>query len=468
MSLPFGARFLLLLTLAIVAAPLALVAFAARTGSRPAALAWPALLAAGLVLLVGVPLGLVMLARHRARIVALERGARHLATGDAEARVLELPADELGRLGRAINAVAAEQRGRLEALARERDERERILAHMSDGMASLDGNDRVTHMNARFAELVGRPLPPPAGTPLAEFARVPELEDVVRRARERGASLEVELRLWSPRARLVRATVTPLGAPPAGAAGDGSDANGVLVVLHDLSEVDALNRVRQDFVANAAHELRTPLTSLRGYAETLLDGGLDDAAHRGEFVRVIRDQAVRLEALVADLLSLSELERPGATLKLETLDLRETATRIATMLRPRAAATGLTLEVDPSPPVPVRADRARIEQVLANLLDNAVKYTEKGGVRVRCGRDDVLAWCEVEDTGVGIPAADLPRVFERFYRVDRARSRAAGGTGLGLSIVKHIVALHDGEVSAAARPGGGTVFRFAIPRRDVG
>jgi two-component system phosphate regulon sensor histidine kinase PhoR len=238
----------------------------------------------------------------------------------------------------------------------------------------------------------------------------------------------------------------------------------VLLVLHDLTAMEAANRVRQDFVANVSHELRTPLTSLRGYAETLLGGGLEDADHREGFVRTIHDQAVRLEALIADLLSLAELERPGAGLRLAALDLREVVERQAAALRPRATAAGLALHVEGGEPVPVEADRARIEQVIANLLDNAVKYTERGEISVMLGGDSDRAWCEVVDTGPGIPHEDQPRIFERFYRVDKARSREKGGTGLGLSIVKHIVQLHGGTVTVRSSPGQGSTFRFEIPR----
>ncbi len=326
---------------------------------------------------------------------------------------------------------------------------------MSDGVALIGGDGRIAHMNRALAELLGQPLPARPGTPLAEYARVPELDDVLAQVRAAGAPREAEVRLWGPRQRLVRATATALAGPATGA---------VLVVLHDLSELESLNRVRQDFVANAAHELRTPLTSLRGYAETLLDGGLEDREHREGFVRIIRDQAVRLEELVADLLSLSELERPGATLRLEPFDLREAVMRVTGALRPRALEAGLGFEVEPGGPLEVRADRARIEQVLANLIDNAIKYTERGRVTVRLGADAGRRWCEVADTGPGIPPADQPRIFERFYRVEKGRSREKGGTGLGLSIVKHIVTLHGGSVSVESQAGEGSTFRFEIPR----
>jgi two-component system phosphate regulon sensor histidine kinase PhoR len=418
-----------------------------------------ALAAALSALFLSVPLVLWATGRHVARLALLERTASRLAAGEADTRAREQPADELGRLGRAINAMAAERRARLEALERERDERERILASMSDGVALIGSDGRIARMNRALAELLGQPLPAAPGTPLAEYARVPELDDLLAQVRAEGTGHETELRLWGPRPRLVRASATPLAGGGAGA---------LLLVVHDLSEAETLARVRQDFVANAAHELRTPLTSLRGYAETLLDGGLEDREHREDFVRVIRDQAVRLEALVADLLSLAELERPGATLRLEAFDLREAAARVASALRPRALEAGLAFEFEPGAPLAVRADHARIEQVLANLIDNAIKYTERGRVTVRLGGDGARVWCEVADTGPGIPPEDQPRIFERFYRVEKARSREKGGTGLGLSIVKHIVTLHGGGVSVESRPGEGSVFRFEIPCDPAG
>ena len=238
----------------------------------------------------------------------------------------------------------------------------------------------------------------------------------------------------------------------------------VLLVLHDLTEIEAVNRVRQDFVANVSHELRTPLTSLRGYAETLLDGGLEDEHNRVQFVEVIREQAVRLEALVNDLLSLAELERPDAPQRDAVFDLRVAAARQVTAFSEAARRTGLTLTLEPGEGVPVRAESARLEQVLANLLDNALKYTEHGGVTVRLGSSGTRGWCEVSDTGPGIPQDEQRRIFERFYRVDKARSREKGGTGLGLSIVKHIVALNSGEVSVRSEIGVGSTFRFELPR----
>jgi two-component system phosphate regulon sensor histidine kinase PhoR len=416
------------------------------------------LLAAAIAFLISVPLAFWVTRPLVERALALERIAARVGDGDAAARAREQPADELGRLGRALNLMAAELRKRLTALERERDERERILAHMSDGVALIDADDRVVHANQSLATILGAPLPPAAGTPFQEFARSPELSDLLRAAREHMQPVDLDLRLWTPQQRRVRVTATRLG---------GSEAGSVIMVLHDLTEIELLNQVRQDFVANVSHELKTPLTSVRGYAETLLDGGLEDAENRQGFVRVIREQATRLETLVDDLLSLAELERPDARLRLESFDLRDAVQRQAALLRDRAERAGLALELEPGPPTPVVADRLRIDEVIANLLDNAIKYTERGGIRVRLGSVDSQAWCEVRDSGTGIPAEDLPRIFERFYRVDKARSREKGGTGLGLAIVKHILALHGGRVTAESVVGEGSAFRFELPSRRL-
>ena len=431
-----------------VAEPLEMVRALDRSLLRVSALA------VVIVLLASFLLAFWVSGRFASRVGALEAVSARIGAGDISVRALELPADELGRLGSALNRMSAELRDRLGALERERDEREHILAHMTDGVALLDATNHLVHANASFVELLGAVGPVSSGAPFAELVRAPELEDLLTRARSGQNTVEADLRLWSPRQRFVRAVATRLDA----------ERGEVLLVLHDLTEVERVHRIRQDFVANVSHELRTPLTSLRGYAETLLDGGLEDEARREGFVRVIRDQAERLQALVDDLLSLAELERPEAGLRAERFDLRALLARQVGLFRAAADRAGLALVLEEGEPLELAADRARLEQVVANLLDNAVKYTERGGITVRAGEEGGRVWCEVEDTGPGVPPDDQSRVFERFYRVDKARSRDKGGTGLGLSIVKHILALHRGEVSLRSEPGAGSTFRFELPR----
>ena len=405
-------------------------------------------------LLISVPLLLWVTGWQTGRVRAIAGASERVGEGDFSVRAPERPDDELGRLGAGINRMARELGMRVESLARERDQGSRVLERMVDGVALIDAHGHILRANSALSTLLSVE-PPESGTPLGEFARLPELVKLVESARTSDGPVESAIRAWAPGPKLLRSTAVRLDR-------DGDSA--IVLIVHDLTEAERVNRMRQDFVANVSHELRTPLTSMLGYAETLLHGGLEDLEHREGFVRIIRDQTERLQALVDDLLSLAELEQPSARLRLGPFDLREAAERELETVRERAQRAGLTLELDAPERIEVTADRVRLEQVLANLLDNALKYTERGGITVSVGGNRTRAWCVVRDTGVGIPEEDQPRIFERFYRVDKARSRELGGTGLGLSIVKHIVTLHGGEVSVTSAPGRGSTFRFEIPR----
>jgi two-component system phosphate regulon sensor histidine kinase PhoR len=220
--------------------------------------------------------------------------------------------------------------------------------------------------------------------------------------------------------------------------------------------------LRREFVANVSHELKTPLTSIRGYAETLLSGGLEDEPNRARFVETIRTQAERLEALVEDLLQLADLERPDAALDLKDWDASAIVRDLASSFEDLATRRGLRLEVEARPGIRVRADRKRIEQALRNLLDNAVKYTDSGVITARAERTSSAIRVSVSDTGRGIGPEHLPRLFERFYRAEQGRARALGGTGLGLAIVKHAIQLHGGRVGVDSKVGEGSSFWFEI------
>jgi two-component system phosphate regulon sensor histidine kinase PhoR len=414
------------------------------------------------VLLTGVAAGLALALlvllwrrrRERGRVAALRRELDALAGGAPETRANGRLDDAAG-LGRSLERLKEALVEERRAWDRQRAERDLLLAHVSDAVALLDGDDRILDANRAFADLFGRGVAPAPGSSLSEALRSPEVLDLVREARASASPVDRELRLRGLETRVVEARGTRVTT-----AGPGT----VLLVLRDLTERERQVRIRQDFVANVSHELRTPLTSIRGYAETLLDGGLEDESNRARFVGVIREQATRLQALVEDLLSLAELERPGLELKLSRFDLRLLAQAQIAAFRDRAEVRNLELKLEGGPPAEVLADRGRIEQVLANLLDNAIKYTERGGVRLSVGADARRAWCLVEDTGVGISPGEQPRIFERFYRVDKARSSEMGGTGLGLAIVKHILAQHRGEISVESEPGRGSRFRFELPR----
>jgi two-component system phosphate regulon sensor histidine kinase PhoR len=296
--------------------------------------------------------------------------------------------------------------------------------------------------------------------PFLEVIRNADLHQVLhesRAAAERTVSRH-ELRLSSPVERRLQVNAVPLRLAP--------DETGVVMVLHDVTELRRLEQVRTEFVANVSHELRTPLTAIHGYLETLLGGALEERANARRFLEIVFRHTERLGRLLNDLTDLSNIELGKVSLALEAVRLGEVVESVLAIIGPKADAGRVALATDLPSGLPlVRADRDRLAQILINLVDNAVKYTPEGGrVTVRAGGGARgLVEIAVSDTGVGIPPGDLPRITERFYRVDRARSRELGGTGLGLAIVKHLVLAHGGELRIDSAPGQGTTVRFTLP-----
>jgi two-component system phosphate regulon sensor histidine kinase PhoR len=282
------------------------------------------------------------------------------------------------------------------------------------------------------------------------------------RAAAPGATVERELKLTAPGERVLAVHAAPWTRADAGA--------GVLMVVHDITQLRRLEQVRTEFIANVSHELRTPLTAIRGYLETLLTGALDEPEHARRFLGIALRHTERLGRLLDDLTDLSNIELGRVRLTLGAVSLDAVVESVLALVSAKAEGAHVALERQVPPDLPpVRADHDRLVQILINLVDNAVKYTPRGGrVRVRAERAEGRVRVSVEDTGVGIPAGDLTRVTERFYRVDKARSRELGGTGLGLAIVKHLVLAHGGELGIESEAGQGTSVRFTLPAAPTG
>ncbi len=367
--------------------------------------------------------------------------------------------DELGALDRSLLKMAGQTRILIERARVESARREAILASMVEGVLAVDNQLRVTFCNQALARLAGTRMPP-SGTPLMELIRDTALQETLTEVIRSGQPAKRHLQIpASSNGRSFELQAAPLstGHRPV-------DRSGAIAILHDITDLERLENIRKDFVANVSHEFRTPLAAIAGYAETLLDGALEDQGNNRHFLEIIRSNAVRLNSIASDLLTLSELQTGAAPKDTEQVAVAEALESALSTVAAEAALRQVTLERGPIENLVVHGSRYRLEQALVNLLANAIKFNRPGGsVRAETRRAGHEINILISDTGVGIPSSDLPRIFERFYRVDKARSRQVGGTGLGLSIVKHIVERMNGRVSASSQLGRGSVFTITLP-----
>ncbi len=404
----------------------------------------------------GLAVGMSALASHwlTRTVRGLVESASAIASGQPTSRIAVASKDELGGLGGSINKLAEQLDRTVAALASERTRVEAVLEGMSEAVLALDTGGRVTLMNRAALDLLGLAQPRTDRT-LLELLRVPALDDAVRGAAAKGAPASVELELVGERPTAVLARVTP------------QRAGGCVVVLHDVTEIRRLEKVRRDFVANVSHELRTPVAAILANAETLAGGALEDAERAPEFLEAMVRSATRLGRIIDDLLDLSRIEAGAYPLEPQEVDARETARRAMALLAEAARAKGIELrEAEATGGITaVWADENALEDLLGNLLDNAVKYTAEGGhVTVGARPAGEAVRIEVIDDGPGIPAHQRSRVFERFYRIDAGRSREMGGTGLGLAIVKHLVEAMGGRAGLDPVTPHGSCFWITLPR----
>ncbi len=441
-------------------------------------LVWGAVGVAGLVAL-GVAF---LLARRIARPVQdITRAAERIAAGDYGHQVYAGGRDEIAALARTFNRMSERLAVQFTQLEEDRHQLRAILSGMVEGVVALDAEQRILFANDRAAQLLDFPAahapaaepgeaPSVVGRKLWEVVRQRPLHEVVKRALAAGEGVREEVSWNGPSARTLTVHAARLS-------GDRGPARGAVLVLHDTSELRRLERLRQEFVANVSHELKTPLSIIKVCVETLLDGAIDDKEFRGPFLERVAEQSERLHALILDLISLGRIESGEEAFEPGEVALGPLVTACLERHRARAEGNNQSLQAVPPPggeEVVAWADEEAVAHILENLVDNAVKYTPAGrGIWVRWRREpggaqpgdaaQEHAVIEVEDNGIGIPAPDLSRIFERFYRVDKARSRELGGTGLGLSIVKHLAQAMHGAVSASSRVGGGATFTVRLP-----
>ncbi len=375
----------------------------------------------------------------------LTSAARKVASGDFSVRVFLKSKDELRDLADNFNRMNEEMQNMFTELSKQKEELSGIIHSLQEGLLVVDKQGRIIRANDSFQRLAGNQQV--EGKPYWEAMRNPQLAELLKKASTEKRNFMEELTFGD---RSFMCTVTPV-----------KGGEEIICIFHDITEIKGIEKIKKDFVTNVSHELRTPLTAIKGYAETLRKEV--DTAPGKKYLEILERNTDRLINIVSDLLLLSSLEEEAA-LELEEVDLRAFLANVIRIFDQRLKDKRLSMAVDVKENLPtIKADAFKLEQMLVNLLDNAIKYTDHGEIAISAGVQENQVRIQLRDTGIGIPKENIPRIFERFYVVDKSRSRKSGGTGLGLSIVKHIVLLHKGTIHIESIPGKGTSVTVILP-----
>lgn len=392
-------------------------------------------------------------------IQSLTRGANRVAEGDFSQKIEVHTKDEIGVLTESFNDMAQQLQDTLEVIEGERNKLSTVFLHMTDGIVAFNREGVKIHYNPAAEQLLGVSLEDPDLDYSVIFGSIEEKETVL--ALKAPTVIRAEREIKDKTLEMILAPFV----------GSESGQSGILALIHDVTQQRKSEQMHREFVANVSHELRTPITNIRSYAETLEDVGEEmPPDNRAHFLQVILNESDRMVKIVQDLLMLSKFDAGDNDMRFENFDIANSTNNICEAIRLNVEKRDMILAVEtPENAVVCCGDRARIEQVIVNIITNAIRYTPDGGeISVKVGGSDHHVWVSVKDTGIGIPPEQLPHIFDRFYRVDRARSRALGGSGLGLSIAKEIVMKHGGEISIDSEPGKGTKVLIRLPREQSG
>jgi two-component system phosphate regulon sensor histidine kinase PhoR len=414
-------------------------------------------LASGIILIGAATVSLLFFRNLSNRIERLKQFSARVASGDFRPLSLDRKSDELSTLAETLNRTASRLDATVRTLTEERNQSAAVLASMAEGVAVIGPGQRAVFCNAAFRNAMNLENETPEGRPAVEAIPNADLLSLLEQAQASHAAVSTDLAVGSVRVRSYAVTLTPISSD--------SGVSGFVMVLHDITEIRRLERARQDFVANVSHEFKTPLTAIRGFAETLLDGALEDPQNSRRFLNIIRDHAERLSRLTEDLLKLSQIEAGKLEMRTGPVAIAAALGPCLETIRLKAEEKRITVESAGLSDLPsVHGDALALQQVFLNLLDNAVRYTPEDG-RISIRGEVVLhqLMVSITDNGPGIPKTEQGRVFERFYRTDAARSREAGGTGLGLSIAKHLAEAHGGRIELHSEIGQGTTFTVVLP-----
>ncbi|WML47317.1 ATP-binding protein [Neobacillus sp. PS3-34] len=415
---------------------------------------WLLSISLGLALIVIILLGFRITTRYTKPIESATHVAIELAKGNYRARTYEDRLDETGMLSASINVLARNLQEMVKAQEMQQDRLGALIENMGSGLILIDSRGYINLINRGYKEIFKAN---PADYLYQLYYEVVEHKEVCQLIEEVFMTEQKVSRQMHLPLAIERRYFDVYGVP---IIGSDNVWKGVLLVFHDITELKNLEQMRKDFVANVSHELKTPVTSIKGFSETLLEGAMDDRSTLEAFLSIILKESDRLQSLIQDLLELSKIEQNGFILSVQEFDLLSTIEEVLTMLRGKAEAKSIHLDFECSKDsILIEGDAYRLKQVLINLITNAISYTPANGtVKITVQKKGDKIRIQVKDTGIGIEKKEIPRIFERFYRVDRARSRNSGGTGLGLAIVKHLVEAHHGKISVKSEVGSGSEF----------
>ncbi|MCK8826520.1 cell wall metabolism sensor histidine kinase WalK [Natroniella acetigena] len=418
---------------------------------------WNVLLQAGVVvIIISTLLSLKMTEKITNPIERITSAAQKIANGFLDQKLVIRTKDEIGQLAEMFNHMVNRVKDKIDELSAEKNKIEAIVTSIADGVIAVNNQEEVILFNPAAEDIFGIKEQEVSGKSIIQITKNYKLDELIEKTLQQARVITEEVEILLPEKRIFRVQVAPIK--------DNQETKGVVAVLRDITEIRRLERMRRDFVSNVSHELKTPLTSIKGYVETLVDSKLDyeTAQH---FLGIINDETSRLERLITDLLDLSKIESVSNLGISQEVDLVEVIRDASSLLKNKAEEKEIDLKLSLPFEAPIiKGKQDQVSRLIINLLDNAIKYTPQGGkvkTVLYLEKDEIII--EVEDNGIGIPEQDLERIFERFYRVDKARTRKQGGTGLGLSIVKHIVRQYNGEIDVESKLEQGTKFIVSLP-----
>ncbi len=394
-------------------------------------------------------------------IEEITRVARNITQRHYESRVKLKARDEIGQLAGAINFMASSLEKQMYEISENQQRLTGVLTNMTSGVIFVDENRRIELVNPAVEKLLGTTRHELVGKLHIEAGKNFGLSQFIDRCIDTGERVREEVHIYYPEERILDVNIAPY-------INFKGEAKGVVTVLHDITEFRRLEKMRSEFVANVSHEMRTPITSIKGFTETLLDGAMHDEETCRNFLQIIYDESERLYRIIKDTLDLSKIEQRKFALRMTHVNVHQLISEIVALVQEQVSRKQLTLTMPPGPEVWMVTDKDCLQQILLNLIANAIAYTpEEGSISLAVATDEETVRIDVADTGIGIPEKEIGRIFERFYRVDKARSRDSGGTGLGLAIVKHLVENLQGQITVRSQEGVGSVFTVTLPAKGV-